>query len=251
MNAINKILLTCLLGVSASAQAAWETSALFGVSAGYMRESGLYSTNTVYERAPTFANLYYNDNEYNNGYAIGVMTGLQITCSDWLAGLELRINRYDTTHHLFFNFSDAVRRLNAVRAWSVDAKTEYGTDVGLLLRVGYAVAPEVLPYMHLGAETSKDTMDVEISGAPEIYANGVLLHEAKQIYRFTGGVGIEFVPPWLYDLSFRIEYMFHIPGAFLEASGLLQDGVVDPFFTVDVKPSMQSLSLAVVWNIGL
>lgn len=250
MNIVNKILLTCLLSASYSVQARWEASGLLGVSAGYMRETGLYNVDTIYRRLPAIPNLYYNDSEYNNGYALGVLTGIQATCSDWLVGLELRINRYDTTHHLYFNYSDFSRTGNTLRAWSADAKTKHGTDVGLLMRVGYAMAPFILPYMHLGAETSRDTMEIVISGAPEIYSNSVVLHETKQIYRFTGGVGIELPAPWLYALSFRVEYMFHLPGSFLEASAVLQDGIIDPFFTANIKPSMQSITLAVVWNIG-
>lgn len=249
MNTINKSLIACLLSVSYSAQAGWIGSSVFGVSAGYMRENGLYNIDTVYKRLPAAPNLYYNDGEHHNGYALGVLTGIQATCDDWLVGLELRINRYDTTHHRYFTYSDFARG-NVTRAWGADAKTEYGTDVGLLLRVGYAMAPMILPYMHLGAETSRDTMDVVLSGAPEIYSSSIVLHETKQIYRFTGGVGIELPAPWLYTLSFRLEYMFHLPGSFLEASGVLQDGIVDPFFTAKIKPATQSISLALVWNIG-
>jgi hypothetical protein len=250
MNMINKILLICLLSVSYSVQAEWEASALFGVSAGYMRENGLYSVDTIYKRLPGIPNLYYNDGEHNNGYAVGVLTGIQATCADWLVGLELRINRYDTTHHRYFNYSDFPQLGNTLRTWSADAKTEYGTDVGLLMRVGYAMAPSILPYMHLGAETSRDTMEIVISGASELYPSSVLLRDTKQIYRFTGGVGIELPAPWLYTLSFRLEYMFHIPGSFLEASAVLQDGIIDPFFKANIKPSTQSITLAVVWNIG-
>lgn len=250
MNTINKILLVCLLSISYSVRAQWEASGLFGVSAGYMRETGLYSVDTIYQRLSSVPNLYYNDGEYNNGYVLGILTGIQAMYSDWLVGLEFRINYYNTTHHRYFQYSDFSRTGNTLRAWSADAKTEYGTDFGVLIRVGYAMAPCILPYMHLGAETSKDTMDIVISGAPEIYSNGVILNEKKQIYRFTGGVGIELPAPCLYALSFRMEYMFHLPGSFLKASALLQDGIIDPFFTANIKPAMQSITLAVVWNIG-
>lgn len=252
MNVIKNIIIACLfnmLAMSGVAYAKWEMGVLLGVSGGYVRDLGLYNIDIEYTGLPFFPAIYQNDGEHDSGTVTGIIAGVQATSCDWLLGLELRWNHFDMDHHRYFNFPD-FPGASFARVWNVDGQIKHGADLGLLLRLGYAMAPYLMPYMHLGVETSRDKMKVLIAGAPNVFPASISLEDKRQIYRFTGGVGIECPAPWLQAISFRLEYMFHLPGSFLEASGFIQDGFVNPLFTANIKPRTQSIEGAIVWNMG-
>jgi hypothetical protein len=246
MNTFKSFIPFCFIIVSFQTQASWEKEFLFGISGGLVRDLGLYSIDVIYQGGSGGTNIGFNDGEDDSGTVGGLITGVQATCSNWLLGVELRINHFSMDHHRYFNFPAE----NIIGTWYVDGQIKHGNDFGLLVRLGYTMTPYLLTYMHLGAETSRDRLRIEFSGAPNVYPRSVLIQEKKQIYRYTGGVGVECPAPCIKALSFRLEYMFHMPEEFLEGSGRIQDGVINPLFTANIKPRTQSIEGAIIWNVG-
>ena len=79
------------------------------------------------------------------------MGGYQARCNGWLVGLELEVDWMSNGSTTNFQFTDA----NSV-SWSGSAQYKRETNVGLTGRLGYQVAPCLLPYMRAGIETSRD-----------------------------------------------------------------------------------------------
>lgn len=228
-----------------TAYASWEGGAQIGILGGMAQDLGTYNSEIIYNGLPVFPYNYFDDEDRDYGYLGGVLAGVQGSCNDWLLGAEVRISWMNMDHHRYFNSPDAAQ----VLVWQFDQKLKHGTNYGLFTRLGFEIAPYFLPYIHAGAEMSRDKMDVVITGAPAIFPQSITLHDEHWTYRFTGGVGAEFPVPWLSCLSFRVQYMFHLPYTRLQANGVIIDGVVNPSFSTDVKPTTQTLEGAVVWNI--
>lgn len=221
-----------------AAYARWGSGGVLGVSAGYARTLGQYDTDLIYTARPTAPTLYFNDVQDDNGYFIGGLAGLQAVKKHWLVGVEVRANHFDMDHARYFYST----------GWGGSARVKSGVDWGALCRLGYIVAPYFLPYMHVGAETSRDTLEMTFAGG--ISREFLVQQESRQVYRMTGGVGMEFAMPHVEALSIRIEYMFHLPETALQVSGTMAADPVMPLFQMTVKPRTQSIGGALVWNIA-
>lgn len=246
MNLTKTVLMSSILFASATAvHAQWEWNFLVGASAGYADRDGDFNFSTT---APA-PGLQVSDvalDHSDNGFIWGVLGGLQAHCNNWLFGAELNVDWHDfddARHHTFNRVSGAAP--GVVTPVNATARFDRGTVVGLSARAGYQMAPYLMPYIRLGAETSNDEYTVTGAFAP---ANVPLftLHGDRRTYRFLGGVGVEIPIPSLYGLSVRAEYNYHSKGKVVDLRGTASDGLT--YVQSGMKPRTHSGKASLVYN---
>ena len=146
-----------------------------------------------------------------NGFYGGVFAGYQIQCNQYLLGLEAGFNWQDFDErrdfHLLANNSPNTTQNLASYEY------EKGTAFSLSLRAGYEVLDWLMPYVRLGAQTSRDTLTMSVIFDPTNQLAGFSTtnaEERKRIYRFLGGVGLEFIV--IPQVSLRTEYNYTSKG---------------------------------------
>ena len=71
MKIYQKILTVGLILISFSLEAKPELNVVFGVSAGYVRDLGLYNVDIIHSGIPSLSNYYWNDVEDDSGWISG------------------------------------------------------------------------------------------------------------------------------------------------------------------------------------
>tara|TARA_R110002110_G_scaffold121431_2_gene297257 strand:+ start:94971 stop:95687 length:717 start_codon:yes stop_codon:yes gene_type:complete len=238
--------------MSGAAQAQPDFNFLVGGSFGYAVRTGDVTTEMDYRnpaREPG-AFLTHTKNLFkDNGTIWGVLAGGQLRCSDWLLGLELGYDRHNLDEAHQQPFADRIGFVPVIsQGWLASSRYEVGDVLSLSLRWGYVITKYLLPYIRIGAETSKDKLTVNYIGVNNYPYTLTNLHE-KRTYRFLGGLGFE-VPLISEKLKFRGEYSFHVEGKPLHAEGFIIDGVRDPNFINEARPRTHAIKAAIVWNVG-
>lgn len=232
-----------LLTASYSAQAQWQWNALAGVSAGYGDRSGNFNFSTT-TPPPGLFQTHIVQNHSDSGFIWGLLGGVQAHCNNWLFGAELNVDWHDFDEHTNHSFNRVVGAA-AVLPASASATYDRGTVVGLTARAGYQMAPYIMPYIRLGAETSNDEYSVTGAFAPNNNPAFTLLGD-RRTYRFLGGIGVEVPIPSLLGLSIRAEYNYHGRGKVINIGGAASDGVT--YVQSSMKPRTHSGKASVVYN---
>lgn len=143
---------------------------------------------------------------------------------------------HDSAHG--FAFTDSVGT-----AFSGSARYHRETNVGLTGRFGHIIAQNILAYIRLGAETSRD--EIHISMLDPIVPNNVVGHDDRRQFRFVGGFGLE-MPIILENLTVRAEYNYHSRGKNVEVVAVGTDTTT--LLIADAHPHTHSVRASLVWN---
>lgn len=230
--------------------AEWDWNLLLGASAGSASRDGKLSTEMDYKNnaivPPGFFLTNVKHDLKDSGFIWGIIGGAQATCGPYMFGLEANVDwpDYDSTHA--FAFSDS----RGAQGWNGLAHYDQGHTIGLSVRAGYRVFDWLMPYIRIGAETSKDKLQVNFSGN-QFYPFAINLNTSRRSLRFLGGAGLEIPLPLISGLVARAEYNYHSKGKNLRTQGLLVDNFnIDPFFITETKQRTHSGIGAIVWNFG-
>lgn len=228
----------------------WDDSNfLAGVEFAYARQRTVFETNFV---APTFLppiNNYanYTATVVNPGYILGGLAGWQMRVCRFLFGLE---GNLDATG-LFkrprtFTFQDYYVTNSHWFAGSV--VTDRGPILGLTTRMGFFVTPGFLPYVRLGAQTSRDNVTYQVfsgttAGGP-IATSWDYSSLKKRTIGVVAGVGVEF-PAFIGPSTVRLEYNF------TQMQNLaIADNVIPIVGTHNFRhPQNNLFKVAWVWNL--
>lgn len=225
-----------LLLVAASAQGQWEPNVLVGVSGGYVHTSG--NLDVVMTPPAPIAGTSFTTELENNRWLWGVLAGYQAKCDRWLLGAEVNVDWIDRKNTQNYAFTDATGT-----GWTAAANFRRDPTVALTGRLGYALSEFFMPYVRLGAETSRDKFIYNASSS-----TGLLVSEegSRRSYRFVGGIGAEMPVPSFAGLSFRLEYNYHSPGRAINASAPASDGVT--LVATGTKQKANVAKASLVWN---
>lgn len=238
------VLGTAMLLMMANVQASWEGNALVGASVDYARYDGRYDIGLYYTAIPLIPKTDYQDRQRNSGFGGGLLAGYQYTCNDWLLGVEVAADWYDTNEARVFTFTDQVNIL----AWNTRLQSRDKGFYALSARAGYQMAPFFLSYLRLGIEAVHQEVTAHFQGAPTNYPFGLTLKGDQWQNHVFVGVGAEFPLPMTCHLNLRMEYNYHFPSQTLHGGGRIMDGVINPAFTVEAKPSIDTGKVSLVWN---
>ncbi|MBS0287045.1 MAG: outer membrane beta-barrel protein [Proteobacteria bacterium] len=235
---------------------------LLGVSGGYAaRSSNVSATVTYTNPAAQFATIPPSNviEDYDdNGPTYGVFAGYQARCENWLLGGELSVDfeKIDELHPFAFSDVGAANGTNGL-GWNGSFKYKRDYSIGFSLRMGYEfeslmlfVPPVYLPYLRAGVEMSKDTLEATYQGNNVVYPFSTSSTYRKWPYRFFAGAGCEF-PILNPHASIRFEYLYHSSGQTVETqSSIIDNGIVNPTFNTAMDPIIQSVKIALVWNLN-
>lgn len=223
--------------------AGWQGNWLLGVSGGYAERRGDVDVSMLYTARPLVAQTDWDDRYSDTGAIWGVLAGYQLKNCGWTWGAEVSVDSQDIDEEQAFVFPDVARLFS----WGV--RTNYSRDAVIAIsgRMAYEMAPYFIPYLRLGAEGSKDSLDVDISGDSTVFPFAVALHNEHWVYRYLVGAGTE-TPLFCSRASLRLEYNYHSKGKSLEASGIMVSPNPTPFYITQMHPRTQSLKLSLVWN---
>ncbi len=229
----------------ASAAQAWEGNWLLGASTGYSAREGKNYITIIDGTSGRQSNVTFR--EYDNNWTVGVLGGYQLSCNRWVMGLEANVDwREDDNHPFAFTDTSNV-------GWQGFAKYERDWIVGLTARLGYEIAPYLMPYIRVGGEWHRDEINLNISrplGGLQAVLNG-----KRDVFRVVGGIGIEMpmaaIPvlssvSFLSHLAVRLEYDYHSTGRSVGATGTTNVG--GTLVSSSMNPHEQSGILALVWN---
>lgn len=230
-----------LLTANASA---WQGQALVGISGDYARYDGRYDIGLFYTGFPLLPQTNFQDRQRNTGFGGGVLAGYQLTCNQWLLGLEFAADWYDTNKERVFTFADNFQAL----VWNTSLQDRNKGFYAISARAGYAMAPFFLSYLRLGVEATHHELIARFQGAPNVYPFGLTLRDDSWQNHVFVGVGAEFPLNCSCDLSLRMEYNYHFPSSTLRGRGRINDGVVNPLFSIEGNPSIDTGKVSLVWN---
>ncbi len=233
-----------MLLLTANAQS-WEGNALVGASVDYARYDGRYDIGLYYTAIPVIPKTDFQDRQRNTGFGGGLLAGYQYTCNQWLLGLEIAADWYNTNKDRVFTFNDDVASL---LTWNTSLQSRNKGFYALSTRAGYQMAPFFLSYLRLGIEATHEEVTAHFQGAPTVYPFGLTLKDDQWQNHVFVGVGAEFPLPMTCHLSLRMEYNYHFPSQTLHGGGRIIDGVVNPAFSVEAKPSIDTGKVSLVWN---
>lgn len=231
-----------LLLLTANAHADWQGNALVGVSGNYARYDGHYDIGLLYSGIPILPKTDYQDRQRNTGFGGGALLGYQLRCNEWLLGLELSADWYDTDKERVFTFNDDF----SVRAWNTRLQSRNKGFYAASARAGYFMAPFFISYLRLGVETMHEEFLAQFQGAPGVYPYGLTLKGSQWQNHVFVGVGAEF--PVFCHLSIRMEYNYHFPSHSSRGHGMIVDGVINPAFSIEARPSIDTGKVSLVWN---
>ncbi|MBS0290416.1 MAG: outer membrane beta-barrel protein [Proteobacteria bacterium] len=243
---LSSALLAC-----APVQAGWQGNWLLGASGGYFDRNGdLIITQVGALGSQSIIRQGYED----TGWLLSLLGGYQIRCNQWLLGAELNVDWYDINEDNDNNLAfTTVEGPIAQFGWNANFTYKRDWVVGLTGRLGYEVAPYLLPYIRLGAEWSRDKLTYsQAINAAIIPAVGNFVgtfSDEENSVRVVAGLGFEIPVPKYNCFTIRAEYDFHSRGQRVDAVGqMVTDGEV---FLVNAsrKPYTQTGIVSVVWNI--
>ncbi len=273
------ICLSSALLMSTAVQAGWQGNWLVGISGGYAEREGRdYITSIDGGTAvPAIGGVVlfagnqtvFNQRFEDTGWIGSLFAGYQWKCNRWLVGAEVNIDwrDYDETHD--FVYADATAPAPnpnptgiTPRPWIASMTYERDWVLGLTGRMGYELAPYLMPYIRLGAEWSRDKLQydaarqpgrvgipnvgiVALPGTIAVSANG-----RENSYRLVGGMGLEVPVPTvagINGLAVRAEYDYHSKGRTIGATAAASDNIT--LVNTSMNPSEQSMIVSLVWNI--
>lgn len=221
-----------LLPATASAnwQPGWLDNWLLGLSGGYAtRKSDIDSRITTFPLVVTNVR-----DSSDNGWLAAGFGGYQAMLDKWLLGGEFNLEwqEIEDSH----NYAFAGRNVNA----------EYRRkgSIALTGRIGYALTPNLLPYIRVGAEVSRDSLTSTFVGPP----TSASIFNKAWIHRFIVGVGAEMPIPCTCGISLRLEYDYHSKGQTIEDYGSTGSGITTIEYYTAMQPRTYSGRLSVVWN---
>lgn len=223
---------------------AWDGNALVGVSGDYARYDGRYDIGLFYAGRPLLPLTSFQDRQRNTGFGGGILAGYQLTCNQWLVGLELSADWYDTNKERVFTFTD----IASLFAWNTSLESRNKGFYAISARAGYEMAPFFLSYVRLGVEAAHHELIAHFQGAPTVYPFGLTLKDDSWQNHVFVGVGAEFPLPVFCQLNLRLEYNYHFPSHTLRGRGRIRDGDLDPLFSIEGRPSIDTGKVALVWN---
>lgn len=230
--------------LAASAHASWQGNALAGISGTYARYDGHYDIGLLYTGLPVLPKTDFQDRQRNTGFGGGILLGYQMRCDEWLAGLELAADWYGGDEERVFTFNDDFSLL----AWDTRIQNRSKGFYAASARAGYHMAPFFLSYVRLGLETTHHESIVHFQGAPSAYPFGLTIKDNSWQNHVFVGVGAEFPFPGFCHISLRMEYNYHFPSHSERGSGRILDGVVNPAFTIEARPSIDTGKVSLIWN---
>jgi len=240
---MRKMWLCLLMLLTANANATtWDSQALVGISGDYARYDGRYDIGLFYAGIPQLPQTNFQDRQRNTGFGGGVLAGYQLYCDQWLLGLEFSADWYDTNKERVFTFTDLI----SFAVWDANLQSRNKGFYAVSARAGYAMAPFFLSYVRLGVEATHHELTARFQGAPNVNPFGVTLTEDSWQNHVFVGVGAEF--PLYSHISLRMEYNYHFPSQKLRGFGRINDGDLDPIFSIEGKPSIDTGKVSLVWN---
>ncbi len=236
-------------------------SFLIGASGGFAGRSSNMSLGMIYTNpAVAFAGIpptYIIEDYDDSGLFYGFLAGYQAQCENWILGLELNVDWEKMGQDHPFAFSDTNAMLGEVGlGWNGNFKYQREVVIGLTARMGYVfeslmyfMPPVYITYLRAGVEASKDTFEASYSGHPPFYPVATSSKTTQWPLRFVVGGGVEF-PIRDTGIGIRMEYNFHSAGQTLETDSFIIDNtIINPTFNSAMNPIIQSVKLAVVYNI--
>jgi opacity protein-like surface antigen len=223
------------LVVASAVQADWEENLLVGVMGGGAAQDGYFELNLA---LPTPAVRTATNNTGASEFIWGLFAGYQVLCNCWLFGAEVNVdwrNYNDSFSFAFTDFSNI--------GWNGTGVYRQDAVVGLTARIGYEFSPLFLPYIRLGAETSRDHLKVTLLNNAAT-ASGIADNRQRQ-YRFVGGVGAETITP-ICGLTFRLEYNYSSEGGGVEVTDLASNGT--SYLDSDIKVRTSAGKASLVYN---
>lgn len=236
-------LLLCVAGLSTTAaHAAWQSNWLVGASGGYASAKGPFNL-TILDtngRQNVFNHTY-----KDSGFLAGLLAGYQARCQRWLFGLELNADwrDLDRTH----DFAQTLTTGNA-NGVGFTGTVEYDREWALALtgRVGYAVAPYLMPYLRVGVEGAED--ELTVTGLINNTNAPFEFDDEDWTYRLVAGIGVEVPLAMFIDgLTARAEYDYHHRGQGVTARANIFNGAL---VAGEMKERNQTGRISVVWNFG-
>ena len=222
---------------------------LVGLTGGYATQRARLTSSLDYTQnalPPGLFKTYFRNNLNGNSPVYGLLGGIQFSCRDWLMGFELAVlDGYDLDQTTGFVIAD---RFGA-RGWHGLATYDKGVSVSATVRGGYWVVRDLMPYVRLGLETSRDKLNVTFSGTPA-YPVSLTTQDRKQIYRYVAGLGVEAKFRQLSKIRFRLEYNLFSTGQDLEIQGLMVDNAANPYFISESHAKYHVWQLGVIWLLG-
>lgn len=216
--------------------AMWENNWLLGLSGGYLERKVPIDIDTSF---PDFVLASVSHQQVDNGYIGGLLGGYQARCRDWLLGVEANIEFQEVNRDQNFAFTD---RLNT--GFNGHASYSQRNIVALTGRFGYEIIPNLLPYVRLGIQSSRDKLIV--AAVSSDLTDNADLEIIRRVYRLTGGFGVEMPICYLFGLSARAEYNFRSKGSAITADALASDN--QTAVSASARPKSQAVLFSLVMN---
>lgn len=247
---MSALCLSSMVCAAPAVQAQWQSNWLVGISGGWMESSGglnLTLNNPAVVPTPLFPFLplsQVSKNLEHSGWDWGLLGGYQARCNGWLVGLELEVDWMSNGGSTNFQFTDS-----SLNSWSGSATYKRETNVGLSGRLGYQVAPCLLPYIRVGIETSRDKVSFDGATTTVAVVPVTLVADvsgSRRSYRGVFGIGAEMPIPMVCGLSLRAEYDYHTNGRSVTANGIATDGTTIVYSST--KQHMNAVIASLIWN---
>lgn len=159
----------------------------------------------------------------------GLLAGYERACTPWVWGLEGEIaHQWRATKQPFV--------LNGDNHASLTLEWERQNILSVSWRVGYEVAPYILPYARVGIAVGRDriALTARTSSLGQREENGELWNG-----RLFTGLGLEVPLPLCGDGRFRVEYDYYFKN---RPRGLSADA-----WEMRIQPIVRALKVALVW----
>ena len=225
-----------MLLLSSNVFALWENNWLLGLQGGYLtREADVeFIVNHPFNRTTTITSSH-----EDNGFIGGILAGYQKRCHDWLFGVEANIEWQEVNREQFAAFTDAL-------GVGFNAHSSYSQRnvVALTGRFGYEMYPNLMPYIRLGVQSSRDKLVIGATSSD--LTDSLDMESIRRVYRLTGGVGAEMPICYLMGLSARAEYNFRSRAGSIVANQLAADN--ETFSSASVRPKSHAFIFALVFN---
>ncbi len=244
---------------------------LVGGSIGYGESNGSLDSNVAYLDQAGIATQIENISQvtsiHNNGLLGGLLVGYQVVCDRLIAGLELNADWYeDYDSHDFTLIAGPKPAFRDSLGYVGSAEYKHDLTVGLTARFGYSLTEYLIPYIRLGAEGTRDHLDVAYV-CPFAFNVGNSsftgsISESNTKYRFVGGIGLEIpfcslakTDNFMRGLSARAEYNYHgrhhgLDGQVVSLDSLFTPGLSDQAYAAGYKSNFNTGKLSLVWNFG-
>lgn len=217
------------------AHALWDTgwldNWLVGVSTGYItREADIVSSITTVSDYGSFSR-----NSSDNGWLGAVFGGYQSIYRQWLIGGEFNLEweNVNSSHDYMFAGDEVSTRYR--RKGVIDFSG----------RAGYALTSNLMPYLRLGVEVSRDSLASSFEGiTPDAF-----IYNKAWIHRFLVGIGAEMPIPDTCGLTVRLEYDYHSKGKTIEDFGATGIGLQTIEYYTAMQPRSYSGRVSLVWNL--